>query len=70
MECQCNQIEILSPDPTPIEVDTTRSEGVGIGELPNGYAVWGQIIGNLQNQADLMAAIQEAKDWAVVGWVL
>ena len=31
---------------------------------------WGGIGGNIENQADLMAAIQEAKDWAVVGWVL
>jgi len=31
---------------------------------------WGGIGGDINNQADLMAAIQEAKDWAVVGWVL
>ena len=31
---------------------------------------WGGIGGNIERQADLMAAIQEAKDWAVVGWVL
>ena len=67
MECQCNQIEILSPDPTPIEVDTTRSEGVGIGELPNGYAVWGQIIGNMQNQTDLAAVLEELRILAYAG---
>lgn len=38
---------------------------------PNpGTAFWGGISGNIKNQQDLMAAIQEAKDWAVVGWVL
>ena len=31
---------------------------------------WGGVGGDIENQADLMAAIQEAKDWAVVGWVL
>lgn len=31
---------------------------------------WGGISGDIENQADLMAAIKEAKDWAVVGWVL
>lgn len=31
---------------------------------------WGGIGGDINNQADLMAAIQEAKDLAVVGWVL
>lgn len=36
----------------------------------NGGNTWGKIGGNIKDQADLMAAIQEAKDWAVVGWVL
>lgn len=67
MECNCNQIEILSPDPTPIEVDTTRSEGVGIGELPNGYAVWGQILGNIENQHDLAAVLEELRILAYAG---
>ena len=31
---------------------------------------WGGVGGDIENQADLIAAIQEAKDWAVVGWVL
>lgn len=31
---------------------------------------WGGVGGDIENQADLMAAIQEAKDWAVIGWVL
>ena len=31
---------------------------------------WGGVGGDIENQADLMAAIKEAKDWAVVGWVL
>lgn len=31
---------------------------------------WGGIGGDINNQADLKAAIKEAKDWAVVGWVL
>lgn len=42
-----------------------------------GSAFWGKITGNIEQQADLIAkfsavndAIQEAKDWAVVGWVL
>lgn len=67
MECQCNQIEILSPDPTPIEVDTTRSGGVGIGELPQGYAVWGQILGDMKNQADLAAVLEELRILAYAG---
>ena len=45
---------------------------------PNpGTAFWGKITGNIEMQTDLIAkftavneAIQEAKDWAVVGWVL
>ena len=67
MECQCNQIEILSPEPTPIEVDTTRSEGVGIGELPQGYSVWGQIVGKLEDQKDLAAVLEELRILAYAG---
>lgn len=42
-----------------------------------GTAFWGKITGDINRQGDLMAKlaqmeadIQEAKDWAVVGWVL
>lgn len=41
-----------------------------IRELVSEGVEWGKITGDIENQADLMAAIQEAKDWAVVGWVL
>lgn len=33
-------------------------------------AEWGNVCGDITNQADLISIIQEAKDWAVVGWVL
>ena len=41
-----------------------------IRELIADGTVWGKITGNLQDQTDVANSIQEAKDLAVVGWVL
>lgn len=62
-------IEIESRQRTVIEVGIRSVDVVEIGYRGAGVA-WGNIIGDIHDQADLMAAIQEAKDWAVVGWVL
>lgn len=62
-------IEIESRGRDVIEIGIRSVDVVEIGYRGGGVP-WGNITGNLQDQADLMAAIQEAKDWAVVGWVL
>ena len=63
----------------PIELGKKKKSGIQVSGQPNkpvemgcpkGSAVWGKIMGDINNQRDLAAALQEAKDWAVVGWVL
>lgn len=62
-------IEIESRAREVIEVQERVVDVVEIGYVGAGVA-WGNIVGDIADQADLMAAIKEAKDWAVVGWVL
>lgn len=62
-------IEIESRQRTVIEVGIRSVDVVEIGYRGGGVP-WGNITGNLQDQTDVANAIQEAKDWAVVGWVL
>ena len=68
--CQCQQIDILTPDPELIDVAYPESEGVEIEDLPEGSAVWGQIFGNINNQSDLKAQLDEIRDIAEVALVM
>lgn len=68
--CECQQIDILTPDPTLVDVSYPETEVINIEDLPEGSAVWGQIIGNINDQTDLKAQLDEIRDIAEVALVM
>ena len=63
------KVIIIKPRGNDIFIKEQQGRPVTI-DPPKGGAVWGKLVGDINDQQDLMASIQEAKDWAVVGWVL